>query len=45
MNDFLPVGDYLPHRAPLLLLERVLAVTPDSVVCAVTVSPHGVLAP
>lgn len=45
MNDFLPVGDYLPHRAPLLLLERVLDVTPDSVVCAVTVSPHGVLAP
>ena len=45
MSDFLPVGAYLPHRAPLLLLDRVLAVSDDSVICEVTINSAGVLAP
>ncbi|MDF7649766.1 hotdog family protein [Pantoea sp. Acro-805] len=45
MTDFLPVSQYLPHRAPMLLLDRVLQVTEDSVVCEVTVNNLGVLAP
>lgn len=45
MSDFLPVGDYLPHRAPMLLLDRVIQVTEDSVICAVSINASGVLAP
>ncbi len=45
MSDFLPVGAYLPHRAPLLLLDRVIAVSDDSVMCEVTIDGVGVLAP
>jgi len=45
MSEFLPVSAYLPHRAPLLLLDRVMAVSDDSVICEVTVEGAGVLAP
>jgi predicted hotdog family 3-hydroxylacyl-ACP dehydratase len=45
MTDFLPVGDYLPHRAPMLLLDRVIQVADDSVVCEVSINAAGVLAP
>ncbi|WP_343551853.1 hotdog family protein [Pantoea sp.] len=45
MSDFLPVGDYLPHRAPMLLLDRVIEVVDDSVICAVSINASGVLAP
>lgn len=45
MTDFLPVGDYLPHRAPMLLLDRVIQVSDERVVCEVTINHHGVLAP
>lgn len=41
---FIP-GAYLPHDAPMLLLEDVVSVSDDSAVCRVTVSPSGVLAP
>jgi len=37
--------DYLPHDAPMLLLESVESVNTDSAACRVTVSPQGVLAP
>ena len=45
MTDFLPVGDYLPHRAPMLLLDRVIQVSNERVVCEVTINHQGVLAP
>lgn len=45
MTDFLPVSRYLPHRTPMLLLDRVIQVTDDSVVCEVTLNNPGVLTP
>jgi predicted hotdog family 3-hydroxylacyl-ACP dehydratase len=45
MADFLPPEAYLPHRAPMLLLDRVINVTADSVICQVSVDPEGVLRP
>ena len=45
MTYFLPVVDYLPHRAPMLLLDRVIQVSDERVVCEVTINHHGVLAP
>ena len=45
MSRYLPPGAYLPHDAPMLLLEEVVSVSDDSAVCRVTVSPSGVLAP
>ncbi|WP_455853547.1 ApeP family dehydratase [Pantoea endophytica] len=45
MSDFLPVDAYLPHRAPMLLLDRVIQVTDDSVTCEVCINATGVLAP
>lgn len=44
MSYLLPV-DYLPHDAPMLLLETVEQVTDESAVCHVTVNHTGVLAP
>jgi len=43
--SYLSPTDYLPHDAPMLLLESVENVLAESAVCRVTVSPHGVLAP
>ncbi|WP_421550321.1 3-hydroxy-fatty acyl-ACP dehydratase [Kluyvera intermedia] len=45
MSCYLTPGDYLPHDAPMLLLEEVISVTDDTATCRVTVSPDGVLAP
>lgn len=45
MADFLLPEAYLPHRAPMLLLDRVVQVTADAVVCTVTIDSQGVLAP
>lgn len=45
MSDFLPVDAYLPHRAPMRLLDRVIQVTDDSVICEVSINATGVLAP
>lgn len=45
MNHYLSPGDYLPHDAPMLLLEEVVNVTDETATCRVTVSPHSVLAP
>lgn len=42
---YLTPAAYLPHDAPMLLLESVESVTAESAVCRVTVSPQGVLAP
>jgi len=43
--SYLSPTEYLPHDAPMLLLESVHSVTAESAVCRVTVSPQGVLAP
>lgn len=45
MSLYLSPGAYLPHDAPMLLLESVLNVTDEQAVCQVTVNRHGVLAP
>lgn len=45
MSHYLPPGDYLPHDAPMLLLEDVISVTEDVAVCRVAVSADSVLAP
>ena len=39
MSHYLSPGAYLPHDAPMLLLEDVVSVSDDSAVCRVTVSP------
>jgi len=45
MSHYLSPGDYLPHDAPMLLLERVVNVTDDSATCCVMVSANSPLAP
>lgn len=45
MPDYLPAGDYLPHNAPMMLLEQVVEVNAETVHCRVTVAHDGVLAP
>lgn len=45
MSHYLPPANYLPHDAPMLLLDEVIAVGDDDVQCRVTVDPAGVLAP
>lgn len=45
MTDFLAPHHYLPHEAPMCLLETVVAVGQENAHCRVTVSQNGVLAP
>jgi len=45
MSRYHPPGDYLPHDAPMILLEEVLEVGDESAHCRVTVSQQGVLSP
>lgn len=45
MSHFLSPGSYLPHDAPMLLLEAVDDVTADTAACRVTVSSGSVLGP
>jgi predicted hotdog family 3-hydroxylacyl-ACP dehydratase len=45
MSHYLSPGAYLPHDAPMLLLERVLNVSEEQATCQVTVTGQGVLAP
>jgi predicted hotdog family 3-hydroxylacyl-ACP dehydratase len=45
MSHYLSPGAYLPHDAPMLLLETVLNVSDEQAICQVTVNRHGVLAP
>jgi predicted hotdog family 3-hydroxylacyl-ACP dehydratase len=45
MTDFLLVEAYLPHRAPMLLLDRVIQVCDDNVICEVSINASGALAP
>ena len=45
MKSYLPPGDYLPHDAPMMLLDEVVEVSDEAATCRVTVSANGVLAP
>ncbi|HDC2546515.1 TPA: 3-hydroxy-fatty acyl-ACP dehydratase [Salmonella enterica] len=45
MSHYLAPASYLPHEAPMLLLEKVVNVTDTTAHCRVTVNRHGVLAP
>jgi len=45
MTNYLKPECYLPHEAPMVMLETVHRVTPDQVICSVEVSKKGVLAP
>lgn len=45
MNLYLSPAEYLPHDAPMLLLEEVVKVTDDAAECRVTVAESGVLKP
>lgn len=42
MSHYLSPGEYLPHDAPMLLLEEVVRVGEDTAVCCVTVASGGV---
>jgi predicted hotdog family 3-hydroxylacyl-ACP dehydratase len=39
-----PVSDYLPHRPPMLLIDRIVEVSAHGAVCAATWQPDCVLA-
>ena len=41
---FGPVSDYLPHRPPMLLIDRIDEVTADRAVCRATIQPDCVFA-
>ncbi|AIR61207.1 3-hydroxy-fatty acyl-ACP dehydratase [Cedecea neteri] len=45
MSHYLSPTEYLPHDAPMLLLEKVVSVTDDAAVCEVTVAESSVLGP
>lgn len=45
MSHYLSPGGYLPHDAPMLLLEEVVSVADETAICHVTVSANSVLAP
>jgi len=45
MSGYLTPGDYLPHDAPMLLLDEVISVSADSARCRVALNADGVLAP
>jgi len=45
VTDYLAPHRYLPHEAPMCLLERVIDVKQESAHCQVRVSADGVLAP
>lgn len=45
MNRYLSPAAYLPHDAPMVLLDEVASVTDTTAVCRVTLAADGVLAP
>lgn len=45
MSPYLSPGEYLPHDAPMLLLDDVAHVGDETAVCRVSVTGNGVLGP
>lgn len=43
-GGFAPVASYLPHRAPMLLIDDIDEVTADGIVCRATIHPDCVFA-
>ena len=43
MAQYLTPENYLPHRAPMMLIDKVIEVTEDSAVCECYVGDQGVL--
>ena len=43
-ETFGPVASYLPHRAPMLLIDEIIHVTGDVVECRTTIQPDCVFA-
>lgn len=44
-HRFKPIDAYLPHKAPMILLDRTISADNSTTYCEVTVSQSGVLAP
>src|ERR1700690_3252139 len=42
--SFGPVADYLPHRPPMLLIDEVVEMVGDRIVCRTTIHPDCVFA-
>lgn len=45
MSRYLSPGDYLPHDAPMLLLDEVISVSEETAMCRVAVTRDGALGP
>jgi predicted hotdog family 3-hydroxylacyl-ACP dehydratase len=45
MPDYLAPVEYLPHEAPMVMLDQVHLVSVDHVICSVQVDASGLLAP
>ncbi|ATY92910.1 putative beta-hydroxydecanoyl-ACP dehydrase [Pectobacterium atrosepticum SCRI1043] len=45
MSEYLAAADYLPHSAPMVLVDEVIHVDDEHAHCRVAVSREGILAP
>lgn len=45
MAEFLSAASYLPHEAPMVLVDQVCHVDDTQVICQVQVDPQGILKP
>lgn len=45
MESYRPVSDYLPHQAPMILIDRALFIDEQRCICQVTVNLQSAVAP
>ena len=43
--SYLSIAHYLPHRAPMILLDKVVSITNNQIICSTCASTNGILAP
>ena len=43
--NYRPIADYLPHRSPMIMLDKIISIQNDFIACSVMVSSGGTLAP
>ncbi len=43
--NYRPIADYLPHRPPMIMLDKIVSIQDDFITCSVMVSTNGILAP
>jgi predicted hotdog family 3-hydroxylacyl-ACP dehydratase len=43
--SYRPIADYLPHRSPMIMLDKIISIQNDFISCSVMVSSDGTLAP